>query len=99
MLYIAIGRNAGKFPMTTEDWGNFQYQVRGAISSSYGSPDTVAHGVSSYEDMPEDTCVFVWFDVNDLSAHLEIRLGAIAKYFGQDSIAWSVSETRFTSGV
>ena len=101
MLYVAIGRNVGVKPMKRRVWREFQKRVIETVASDYlvdSMPDTVAYGKSNYGGAPEETCVMVWFDGKGLGDMSRILLGLLATMYGQDSIAWSVSETEFVEG-
>ena len=101
MLYVALGRNVGDVPMSFDDFYRFESAVVGVVADcqNVGEPDTVARGVSRFGDMREETCVLVWFDLNVLGAHTERALGDVARKFGQESIAYSLSKTFFTDGI
>ena len=102
MLYIALGRNIGEVPMGHDKWIQFAESVENIVimGENLTYADTWATGESRYGDMPEETGVFVWFDKNsDLKQDTKDALGEIAKQFGQESIAYSVSVTNFIEGV
>lgn len=92
MLYVAIGRNIGDKPMHLDKWREFQDDTIRAVGYP---PDTIAHGGSFWKTQSEDTCVLVWFGLEDIPKHAEWRLREVAADYGQDAIAWSVSETQF----
>lgn len=101
MLYVSIGRNVGEAPMPSDKWESFQTEVIEAIyDDTFTEPDTIAYGNSRYGSMREETCVMVWFDVcTGLGNQALTDLGLIAVEYGQECIAWSVSETQFVEGV
>lgn len=102
MLYVAIGRNVGDVPMEQDKWIQFAESVENIIimGENLTYADTWATGESRYGEMPEETGVFVWFDKNSyLSSDTVEALGEIAREFGQESIAYSVSVSNFIEGV
>lgn len=101
MLYVALGRNVGDAPMDDVTWSMFVADVVETVrlSERVGQPDTRAFGTSSFEGVEEETCVLVWFDKNTIHQGTEDALGGMAKFYGQKSIAYSLSKTFFTEGV
>ena len=101
MLYVALGRNVGDKPMDDVTWAMFVADVAETVrlSERVGQPDTRAFGTSRFGDMEEETCVLVWFDKNTIHQGTEDALGGLAKFYGQESIAYSLSETFFVQGV
>lgn len=98
MLYVSIGRNVGDTPMTQIRWAFFVEAVTSAMSlyEDLPSPDTVAHGVSNWDGMEEDTAVFVWFEKHSgLRENTVLKLAEIAKEYGQEAIAYTVAPTSF----
>lgn len=101
MLYVALGRNVGDVPMSTQAWEQFRLDVIHEIFEGglYVEPDTVAFGESRYGAMKEDTCVLVWFDTTqDLSGDTKCFLEEVAKRYGQECIAYTVADTRYIMG-
>ena len=92
MLYVAIGRDIGGTPMPGEQWLELQDEVIQAVG---GRPDTIAHGRSFWRSDSEDTCVFVWFGIDELRELGEARLRDLAGDYGQDAIAWVAGATQF----
>lgn len=102
MLYVALGRNVGDVPMVDETWLKFQEDVENCVTlgERLGHADTRAVGESNFGGMPEETFVLVWFDKNSpLRFEVVEALSYYAEVYGQESIAWSVSETQFILGV
>ena len=99
MLYVAIGRNVGDTPMSDADWSGYTRAVLDVIEARYGKVDTVAEGESRYGDTAEQTRVLVWFDVYAVAGSVQERLGAIAREYEQESIAYSVADTVFIDGI
>ena len=83
--------------MLDEVWLLFQQRVEEFVMYSTGSgiADTKANGVSNWENVSEDTCIFVWFDITSLSEKALDGLATIAKQYGQDAIAVTFGETQF----
>lgn len=96
MLYIAIGRNIGDKPMHSDKWREFQDDTIRAVGYP---PDTIAHGGSFWKADAEETCVLVWFGIDELSEKREWNLKYAASLYDQDAIAWSVSKTQFAEAV
>lgn len=102
MLYVALGRNVGDVPMSTVDWEQFRIHVIDEIFhlETHTDPDTVAYGESRYGAMKEDTCVLVWFDFTEqLGKETLLALSKVAVHYGQECIAYSVSDTQYVQGV
>lgn len=102
MLYVALGRNVDDVPMSTQAWEQFRVDVCDAIFEyeTFTDPDTVAYGESRYGLMREETCVLVWFDRGqNLSVVTRQHLREIAVKYGQECIAYSVSDTQYVMGV
>lgn len=102
MLYVALGRNVGDVPMSDNDWDAFRLDVANEIyyNETHTDPDTVAFGGSRYGSMIEDTCVLVWFDFTEqFSVETRDALTKVAVRYGQECIAYSVSETQYVQGV
>lgn len=102
MLYVALGRNVGDVPMSTQAWEQFRLDVCTLIFDfeTFTDPDTVAFGESRYGAMKEDTCVLVWFDRGQqLSSETLFNLTKVAVRYGQECIAYSVSDTQYVRGV
>ena len=102
MLYVAIGRNVEDAPMGEDTWIQFQESVENVVMMGENLPyaDTRAEGESNFDNMPEETYVFVWFDKNsDLKQDTKDALAGLAGLFGQESIAYSVSVTNFIERV
>jgi hypothetical protein len=102
MLYIALGRNVGENPMGHDTWIQFAESVENVVmmGERLTYADTWATGESRYDDMPEETGIFVWFDKNsDLGQDTKDALAGLAKQYGQEAIAYSVSVTNFIEGV
>jgi hypothetical protein len=98
MLQISIGRNIGKsLPLVESEWLLFQQAVEEAVMvhTLKGIADTKANGVSHWQGVSEDTCIFVWFDIEALPLSLKFELKNIAKQYGQDAIAVTFGETEF----
>lgn len=102
MLQIAIGRNVptklfGDIPMSDENWLLFQQAVEEIVMvcTLKGVADTKANGVSNWQGVSEDTCIFVWFDLDSLPSVVYEELSDIAKQYGQDAIAVTFGETKF----
>jgi hypothetical protein len=97
MLQIAIGRNIGSEPMSDNLWLWFQQTVEETvmIHTLKGIADTKANGVSNWENVSEDTCIFVWFDLESLPEVVYEELATIAKQYEQDAIAVTFGETKF----
>jgi hypothetical protein len=102
MLYVALGRNVGDVPMSTQAWEQFRLDVCDVIfdHETFTDPDTVAYGESRYGAMKEDTCVLVWFDRGQKpSEETRMMLSKVAVRYGQECIAYSVSDTQYVQGV
>lgn len=102
MLYVSVGRNVGDVPMGDSDWHNFVDTVSNVVVNyeRVSNPDTKAFGVSNWGGVSEETCVMVWFDIcSELRGETIGELTEVARMYGQEAIAWSVSETNFTEGV
>jgi hypothetical protein len=102
MLYVALGRNVGDVPMSTQSWEQFRLDVVNEIfyGDTFTEPDTIAFGESRYGAMKEDTCVLVWFDRGQaLSVKTREALTKVALHYGQECIAYSVSDTQYVMGV
>lgn len=102
MLQIAIGRNVptklfGDIPMDDENWLLFQQMVEESVMANTlkGIADTKANGVSNWQGVAEETCLFVWFDIESLSEKAYDDLADIAKRYAQDAIAVTFGETKF----
>lgn len=98
MLYLAIGRNVEDTPMSLQDWVSFRTDVQTVMfdCERQVDADTKALGESNFGGMPEETFVLVWFDINqDLSEVTKRELSKVARKYGQESIAYSVSVTNF----
>ena len=98
MLQISIGRNIGKsLPLVDSEWLLFQQAVEEAVMvhTLKGIADTKANGVSHWQGVSEDTCIFVWFDLESLPEVVYEELATIAKQYEQDAIAVTFGETKF----
>lgn len=109
MLYVAIGRNVGDKPMSGRDWELFRAEVIRAVREGSGgrilpNPNTIAFGHSEWNGVSEETAVFVWFDYPTVAGigldNIVVqKLKKIAKHFGQEAIAYTISETQFVEGL
>lgn len=102
MLQVAIGRRIFDTDQNLSDlsWLAFQQDVEESLQARWGKlADTKALGVSSFDGVAEDTCIFVWFDVNTIDYIVESTLSMIATRYSQYSIAVTVGETTFIEGV
>lgn len=101
MLYVALGRNVDDVPMSTQAWEQFSLDVVNEIfyGDTFTEPDTIADGSSRWGLMKEDTRVLVWFDRGqDLSVKTREALTKVALHYGQEAIAYTVSDTRWIAG-
>ncbi|NBR25671.1 MAG: hypothetical protein EBU08_18195 [Micrococcales bacterium] len=102
MLYVALGRNVGDVPMSDDEWEKFRIAVCNVIFDleTHTDPDTVAFGKSRYGAMEEETCVLVWFDRGQaLRKETLLALNPVAIRYGQECIAYSVSDTQYVEGI
>ena len=99
-VMVSVGRNIGNVPMSDKDWTTFVNRVADAIRRANESPEIhFGHGV--------------WDGIREESAHITVyrntdteiprtmiyeRLRYLAKYFGQDAIALTISEPTLVGG-
>lgn len=102
MLQIAIGRRIFDTDevLSDSEWLSFQQTVEELVQTETGSlANTKALGVSSFEGVAEETCLFVWFDVDSLNRYTRLGLAELATDFSQFSIAVTFGNTEFVEGV
>lgn len=102
MLQIAIGRrifDTGHH-LSDSEWLAFQQTVEELVQTETGSlANTKALGVSEFLGQSEDTCLFVWFEVDSLNRFTRGLLADVVTEFQQFSIALTFGETEFLEGV
>jgi len=101
MLQIAIGRRIFDTDdvLTDNEWLDFQSGVEEIVQSQGETlADTRAVGVSNFEGMAEETCLFVWFNTESVTQETRRKLAYVASAYRQYSIAITSGNTVFIKG-
>lgn len=89
---VTIGRNVSDKPMRYNLWADFQTAIYGLVRDHFAPSITFGPftGLGEWEGDTEESSVLIAVTSypGDPAAFSE-RLSAIARWFGQDAVAWS----------
>lgn len=83
----------GSWVLSESDWLDYQAGVESIFRD--GMAQTRALGVSVWDGVQEDTCVFQWFNASRPTEDELAQLRKLADDYGQESIAVTYAKPKF----
>ena len=91
-VMVSIGRNVGPNPLSSRDWSRFLNDASDVIRNQGESPE-FHYGTGMWDGIREESAhITVYRDVRPDDYAIRQGLSRLARHYGQDAIALTISE-------